>query len=77
MTAYGPRGETVAAWDGKLGGGQMGLLQVVLDRPLKIEVEWKVYHRLTVSSPVNSYEGMGPQRHRAPARPAGEETSGQ
>jgi hypothetical protein len=56
MTAYGPRGEVVAAWDGKLGGEQMGLLQVVLDRPLKIEVEWKVYHRLTVSSPVNSYE---------------------
>jgi hypothetical protein len=56
MTAYGPRGETVATWDGKLGGGQMGLLQVVLDRPLKIEVEWKVYHRLTVSSPINSYE---------------------
>jgi MYXO-CTERM domain-containing protein len=56
MTAYGPRGETVDAWDGKLGGEQMGLLQVVLDRPLKIEVEWKVYHRLTVSSPVNSYE---------------------
>jgi hypothetical protein len=56
MTAYGPRGETVAAWDGKLGGGQTALLQVVLDRPLKIEVEWKVYHRLTVSSPVNSYE---------------------
>jgi hypothetical protein len=56
MTAYGPRGEVVAAWDGKLGGEQMGLLQVVLDRPLKIEVEWKVYHRLTVSSPINSYE---------------------
>jgi hypothetical protein len=56
MTAYGPGGEIVAAWDGKLGGGQMGLLQVVLDRPLKIAVEWKVYHRLTVSSPVNSYE---------------------
>ena len=56
MTAYGPRGETVAAWDGKLGGERNGLLQVVLDRPLKIEVEWKVYHRLTVSSPVNSYE---------------------
>jgi hypothetical protein len=56
MTAYGPRGETMAAWDGKLGGGQTALLQVVLDRPLKIEVEWKVYHRLTVSSPVNSYE---------------------
>jgi hypothetical protein len=56
MTAYGPRGKVVAAWDGKLGGEQMGLLQVVLDRPLKIEVEWKVYHRLTVSSPINSYE---------------------
>jgi hypothetical protein len=56
MTAYGPRGETVAAWDGKVGGERNGLLQVVLDRPLKIEVEWKVYHRLTVSSPVNSYE---------------------
>jgi hypothetical protein len=56
MTAYGPRGETVDAWDGKLGGERNGLLQVVLDRPLKIEVEWKVYHRLTVSSPVNSYE---------------------
>jgi hypothetical protein len=56
MTAYGPRGETVVAWDGKLGSGQTALLQVVLDRPLKIEVEWKVYHRLTVSSPVNSYE---------------------
>jgi hypothetical protein len=56
MTAYGPRGEVVAAWDGKLGGEQMGLLQVVLDRPLKIAVEWKVYHRLTVSSPMNSYE---------------------
>jgi hypothetical protein len=56
MTAYGPRGETVDAWDGKLGGERNGLLQVVLDRPLKIEVEWKVYHRLIVSSPVNSYE---------------------
>jgi len=56
MTAYGPRGETVDAWDGKLGGERNGLLQVVLDRPLKIEVEWKVYHRLTVSSPINSYE---------------------
>jgi hypothetical protein len=56
MTAYGPEGEIAAVWDGKLGGGQTALLQVVLDRPLKIEVEWKVYHRLIVSSPVNSYE---------------------
>jgi hypothetical protein len=24
MTAYGPRGETVGAWDGKLGGGADG-----------------------------------------------------
>jgi hypothetical protein len=60
MTAYGPRGETVVAWDGKLGSGQTALLQVVLDRSLKIEVEWKVYHRLTVSSPVNSYEAWVP-----------------
>jgi hypothetical protein len=56
ITAYGPSGEVVAAWDGKLGGDRAGLLQFTVDRPLRIMVEWNVYHRLTVTSPVNSYE---------------------
>jgi hypothetical protein len=56
ITAYSPSGEVVAAWDGKLGGDRYGLLQFTVDRPLRIMVEWNVYHRLTVTSPVNSYE---------------------
>jgi len=56
MTAYGPSGEVVKAWDGKSGGDRYALLAYVVDRPLKLVVEWKVYHRLTVYSPLNSYE---------------------
>jgi hypothetical protein len=56
ITAYGPSGEVVKSWDDKSGGDRYALLAYVVDRPLKLVVEWKVYHRLTVSSPINSYE---------------------
>jgi hypothetical protein len=56
MTAYGPSGEIMGAWNGVSGDRQMGLLKLTVDRPLRIVVDWKVYHRLIVSSPVNSYE---------------------
>jgi hypothetical protein len=56
ITAYGPSGEVVKSWDDKSGGDRYALLAYVVDRPLKLVVEWRVYHRLTVSSPINSYE---------------------
>jgi hypothetical protein len=56
MTAYGPSGEVVDAWDGESGGDRYALLAYIVDRPLKLVVEWRVYHRLTVYSPLNSYE---------------------
>ena len=56
ITAYGPSGELVAVWDGVLGGEKYGLVQLTVDRPLRIAVDWNVYHRLTVVSPINSYE---------------------
>jgi hypothetical protein len=56
MTAYGLSGEITGAWDGVSGNRQMGLLKLKVDRPLRIMIDWKVYHRLTMSSPVNSYE---------------------
>jgi hypothetical protein len=56
MTAYDLSGEVVKAWDGKSGDNQLGLLKLVVDRPMRVVVEWRVYHRLTVTSQVNSYE---------------------
>jgi hypothetical protein len=56
MTAYGPSGEVVYVWDGESGGDRHALLAYVVDRPLKLVVEWKVYHRLNVYSPLNGYE---------------------
>jgi hypothetical protein len=56
MTAYGPSGEVVYVWDGESGGDRYALLAYIIDRPLKLVVEWRVYHRLTVYSPLNSYE---------------------
>jgi hypothetical protein len=56
MTAYDLSGEVVKAWDGKSGNNQLGLLKLVVDRPLRVVVEWRVYHKLTVTSQVNSYE---------------------
>jgi hypothetical protein len=56
MTAYDLSGEVVKAWDGKSGDNQLGLLKLVVDRPMRVVVEWRVYHKLTVTSQVNSYE---------------------
>jgi hypothetical protein len=56
ITAYGPKGEVVAAWDGESGSAQFAQLSLTVDRPVTVKVDWKVYHRLTVTSPVNSYE---------------------
>jgi hypothetical protein len=56
ITAYGPKGEVVAAWDGESGSAQFAQLSLTVDRPVTIKVDWRVYHRLTVTSPVNSYE---------------------
>jgi hypothetical protein len=56
MTAYDLSGGVVKAWDGKSGDNQLGLLKLVVDRPMRVVVEWRVYHRLTVTSQVNSYE---------------------
>jgi hypothetical protein len=56
ITAYGPKGEVVAAWDGESGSAQFAQLSLTVDRPVTIRVDWKVYHRLTVTSSVNSYE---------------------
>jgi hypothetical protein len=56
ITAYGPKGEVVAAWDGESGSAQFAQLSLTVDRPVTVRVDWKVYHRLTVTSPVNSYE---------------------
>jgi hypothetical protein len=56
MTAYDLSGEVVKTWDGKSGDNQLGLLKLVVDRPMRVVVEWRVYHKLTVTSQVNSYE---------------------
>jgi hypothetical protein len=56
ITAYGPKGEVVAAWDGESGSAQFAQLSLTVDRPVAVRVDWKVYHRLTVTSLVNSYE---------------------
>jgi hypothetical protein len=56
MTAYNLSGEVVKAWDGKSGNNELGLLKLVVDRPMRVVVEWMVYHKLTVTSQVNSYE---------------------
>jgi hypothetical protein len=56
MTAYDLSGGVVKAWDGESGNNQLGLLKLVVDRPMRVVVEWRVYHRLTVTSQVNSYE---------------------
>jgi len=56
ITAYGPSGEVVKAWDGIGRGEEMALLQLAVDRPLTVRVSWNTHHRLTVTSPVNSYE---------------------
>jgi hypothetical protein len=55
MTAYGPSGETISTWNGRAGNTDTGLLKTYADRPLRIVVEWNVYHWLTVTSPVDSY----------------------
>jgi hypothetical protein len=55
-TAYDLSGKVVKAWDGKSGDNQLGLLKLVVDRPMRVVVEWRVYHKLTVTSQVNSYE---------------------
>jgi hypothetical protein len=46
----------VKAWDPRAGGDRHAALVLTVEKPLKILVEWRVYHRITVSSPVNSYE---------------------
>jgi hypothetical protein len=56
MTAYDLSGEVVKTWDGESGNNQLGLLKLVVDRPMRVVVEWRVYHKLTVTSQVNSYE---------------------
>jgi hypothetical protein len=56
ITAYDISGEVVKAWDGESGNNQLGLLKLVVDRPMRVVVEWRVYHKLTVTSQVNSYE---------------------
>jgi hypothetical protein len=56
ITAYDLSGEVVKAWDGESGNNQLGLLKLVVDRPMRVVVEWRVYHKLTVTSQVNSYE---------------------
>jgi hypothetical protein len=56
MTAYDLSGGVVKAWDGESGNNRLGLLKLVVDRPMRVVVEWRVYLRLTVTSQVNSYE---------------------
>jgi hypothetical protein len=56
MTAYDLSGRVVKAWDPRAGGDRHAALVLTVEKPLKILVEWRVYHRITVSSHVNSYE---------------------
>jgi hypothetical protein len=56
MKAYGPAGETLAQWDGVSGDAENALLKFAVDRPVSVKVEWKLFHKLTVRSQVNSYE---------------------
>jgi hypothetical protein len=56
MKAYGPAGETLAQWDGVSGDAENALLKFTIDRPVTVKVEWRLFHKLTVRSQVNSYE---------------------
>jgi hypothetical protein len=56
MKAYGPAGETLAQWDGVSGDAENALLKFAVNRPVSVKVEWKLFHKLTVRSQVNSYE---------------------
>ncbi len=55
IKAQGPAGEVLASWDGVSDDGQQALFKFTVNRPTIVKVGWKLYHRVTVSSQVNSY----------------------
>ncbi|MEM4269519.1 MAG: hypothetical protein QW223_05300 [Candidatus Caldarchaeum sp.] len=55
MTAHTMDGRIVGKWDGRVQGA-MALMKFTVEKPTVVKVEWRVYHRLVVKSPVAGFE---------------------
>ncbi|MEM2238573.1 MAG: hypothetical protein QW351_09445, partial [Candidatus Caldarchaeum sp.] len=55
MTAHTMDGRIVGQWDGRVQGA-MALMKFTVEKPTVVKVEWRVYHRLVVKSPVAGFE---------------------
>lgn len=55
MTAHTVDGRIVGKWDGRVQGA-MALMSFTVEKPTVVRVEWRVYHRLVVKSPVAGFE---------------------